>query len=94
VPKNLSGTVFDVVSEGLGSTVGLLSEYRALVHSLGPGDDAGTMADLERVQHLIESSGGWQIQQRSIYPFPPRADPDAAAAGLSGGYKEGFARRS
>jgi len=58
VPANLSGTVFDVVSEGLGGIVGLLTEYRALAHSLGSEDDSGIMADLERVQHLIETSGG------------------------------------
>jgi len=88
VPRDLSGTVFDVVSEGLGGIVDLLSEYRSLSHSLGPGDDAGIIADLERVQHLIESSGGWQIQQRVETVLSRLGlDPDAAAAGLSGGYK-------
>ena len=46
------------------------------------------IADLERVQHLIESSGGWQIQQRVETVLSRLGlDPDAAAAGLSGGYK-------
>ena len=88
VPLDLSGTVFDVVSEGLGDIVELLSEYRSLVHTLALGDDAGIIADLERVQHLIESSGGWQIQQRVETVISRLGlDPDAAAAGLSGGYK-------
>jgi ATP-binding cassette subfamily F protein uup len=88
VPSDLSGTVFDVVSEGLGGIVGLLSEYRALAHSLGSEDDPGVMADLERVQHLIESSGGWQLQQRVETVLSRLGlDPDAAASGLSGGYK-------
>ncbi len=88
VPRDLSGTVFDVVSEGLGCTVELLSEYRSLVHSLGLGDDARIIADLERVQHLIKSSDGWQIQQRVETALSRLGlDPDAAAAGLSGGYK-------
>ena len=88
VPPDLCGTVFDVVSEGLGDIVGLLSEYRSLSHSLALGDDAGIIADLERVQHLIESSGGWQIQQRVETVISRLGlDPDAAAAGLSGGYK-------
>ncbi len=88
VPRDLPGTVFHVVSEGLGDIVDLLSEYRSLGHSPGLGDDAGIIADLERVQHLIESSGGWQIQQR-IETVLSRLelDPDAAAAGISGGYK-------
>lgn len=88
VPRDLSGTVFDVVSEGLGDIVDLLSEYRSLGHSLGSGEDAGIIADLERVQHLIESSGGWQIQQRVETVLSRLGlDPDDAAAGLSGGYK-------
>jgi len=88
VPQDLAGTVFDVVYEGLGDIVELLSEYRSLVHSLALGNDAGIFADLERVQHLIESSGGWQIQQR-VETILSRLglDPDAAASGLSGGYK-------
>ena len=88
VPQDLAGTVFDVVSEGLGDIVGLLSEYRSLVHNIAMGNDTGIMADLERVQHLIESSGGWQIQQRVETVLSRLGlDPDAAAAGLSGGYK-------
>jgi len=88
VPQDLAGTVFDVVSEGLGDIVELLSEYRSLVHILALGNDAGIIADLERVQHLIESSGGWQIQQRVETVISRLGlDPDAAAAGLSGGYK-------
>jgi len=88
VPRDLSGTVFDVVSEGLGEIIDLLSEYRSLSHRVGSGDDAGIMVDLERVQHLIESSGGWQIQQRVETVLSRLGlDPEAPAAGLSGGYK-------
>jgi len=87
VPRDLSGTVFDIVSEGLGGAVDLLSEYRSLVHSLSLGDDS-VLGDLERVQHIIESSGGWQIQQRVETVLSRLGlDPDAAASGLSGGYK-------
>jgi ATP-binding cassette subfamily F protein uup len=88
VPREMPGTVFETVSEGLGNIVGLLSEYRFLGHRLGLGDDTGIISDLERVQHLIESSGGWQVQQR-IETVLSRLglDPDAAAAELSGGYK-------
>ena len=88
VPRDLAGTVFDVVSEGLGDIVELLSEYRSLVHILALGDNTGIIADLERVQHRIESSGGWQIQQRVETVISRLGlDPDADAAGLSGGYK-------
>ncbi len=88
VPQDLAGTVFEVVSEGLGDIVELLAEYRSLVHSPGLSEDAGIIADLERVQHLIESSGGWQIQQRVETVLSRLGlDAEAVAAGLSGGYK-------
>ncbi len=88
VPRDMPGTVFDVVSEGLGGIVDLLSEYHSLGRSLAMGDNPGIIADLERVQHLIESSGGWQTQQRVETALSRLGlDPDADAAGLSGGYK-------
>lgn len=89
VPQHLSGTVFDVVSEGLGSLVGLLSGYHAVSSRLSLGlDTAGLMAELERIQHQIESSGGWQMQQRVETVLSRLGlDPDASVAELSGGYK-------
>jgi ATP-binding cassette subfamily F protein uup len=88
VPRDLQGTVFEVVSGGLGGIVELLSEYHSLSRRVGRGADAGVMAELERVQHLIESAGGWQIQQRVETVLSRLGlDPDAPASGLSGGYK-------
>ncbi len=88
VPQYLKGTVFDVVSEGLGGMVDLLSEYHSLSRRIGREDDAGVMAELQRVQHLIESSGGWQAQQRVETVLSRLGlDADAPASGLSGGYK-------
>ncbi|MDQ7786022.1 MAG: ATP-binding cassette domain-containing protein [Thermodesulfovibrionales bacterium] len=87
-PRDLTGTVFDIVSDGLGDIVELLSEYRSLVHGLALGHNPGIITDLERVQHLIDSSGGWQIQQRVETVLSRLGlDPDAAAAGLSGGFR-------
>jgi len=88
VEKDLSGTVFDVVSGGLGNMVGLLSEYHSISMRLAHGADAVLMAELERIQHLIESSGGWQVQQRVETVISRlRLDPDAPVAELSGGNK-------
>jgi ATP-binding cassette subfamily F protein uup len=88
VPQDLRGTVFDVVSGGLGGIVELLSEYHAVSHRAGRKDDAGILAELERVQHLIETSGGWQIKQRVETVLSRLGlDQDAPASGLSGGYK-------
>ena len=89
VPQHLSGTVFDVVSEGLGSLVGLLSEYHTISSRLSNASDtADLMAELERIQHQIEASGGWQMQQR-VDTVLSRLGlyPNASVADLSGGYK-------
>ena len=86
VPQDLSGTVFEIVAAGLGNMVDLLRKYHSVSLRLSYGDTA--IAELERLQHLIESNGGWQIQQR-VETILSRLnlDPDAPAADLSGGYK-------
>ncbi|MBI4687967.1 MAG: ATP-binding cassette domain-containing protein [Nitrospirae bacterium] len=87
VPQGLSGTVFETVASGLGGMVDLLSDYHSVSYRLTHGD-SGAIAELERVQHLIESSGGWQIQQRVETVLSRlRLDPDAPVAELSGGNK-------
>jgi len=87
VPQDLSGTVFEIVAGGIGNMVDLLTEYHSVSHRLSDGD-AGAIDELERIQHLIESAGGWQIQQRVETVLSRLGlDPDAQAADLSGGYK-------
>jgi len=87
VPLDLSGTVFEVVSGELGMFE-LLSEYHAFSNRLGRGDDAGNIAELERIHHAIESSGGWQTEHRVENVLSRlKLDPDAFFADLSGGYK-------
>ena len=82
------GTVFEVVSAGLGSLVDLLSQYHSLSNRLSHGEDTGAIAEFERVHHLLEAAGGWQIQQRVDTVLSRlRLDPDATVAELSGGYK-------
>ena len=88
VPQTLTGTVFDVVSGGLGNMVVLLSEYHAVSNRIDSGNDHDMVADLERIQHLTESSGGWYLQKR-VETVVTRLglDPDIAADDLSGGFK-------
>jgi len=89
VPQDLSGTVFEAVSAGLGGIADLLTVYHELSNRLSHADKtAQLVAELERIQHRIESAGGWQIQQRVETVLSRlHLDPDAAAGELSGGYK-------
>lgn len=87
VPQDLSGTVFEAVSAGLGSIFGLLQEYHEVSRRLSDGEP-GAIEALERVQHRIESAGGWRIHQK-VETILTRLglDPDVRANELSGGYK-------
>jgi ABC transport system ATP-binding/permease protein len=95
VPKDLYGSVFEVVSAGLGGIVDLLTKYHQLTIQMGQKDKAAELApthpglnEFERVQHLIEAAGGWQVQQRvETILSRLRLDPEAVAADLSGGFK-------
>jgi len=89
VPQDLSGTVFEAVSAGLGGIVDLLTVYHELNNRLSNADKtAQLVAELELIQHRIESGGGWQIQQRVETVLSRlHLDPDAVAGELSGGYK-------
>jgi ATP-binding cassette subfamily F protein uup len=88
VPQGLSGNVFEVVSGGMGGLVGLLSEYHSVSNRLSHAKDASLVAELERLHHLVESAGGWHMQQ-SVETVLSRLglNPEAPVAGLSGGYK-------
>ena len=53
VPRDISGSVYSVVSAGLGARGQLLDEYHA---ALAAGADA---ARLDTLQHALEAAGGW-----------------------------------
>ncbi|KFL37775.1 ATP-binding cassette domain-containing protein [Arenimonas donghaensis] len=84
VPQGLSGTVFDVVSMGLGALGADLARYHHLLHD---GADID-MTELGDVQARIDAGDGWQIEQR-VEQVISRLDlpEDADFAALSGGMK-------
>ncbi len=88
VPQDISGKVFDFVSGGLGSIVNLLSEYHVVSNQLSHDTNKGLIQELARIQHEIESSGGWHIQQRVDTVLSRlNLDPEANVTELSGGNK-------
>ena len=81
VPHGTAGTVFDVVSEGLGDLGHLLARYHHLLHE-------GDFDALGDVQHQIEAQHGWDLDRRVdevLTKLELPADTDFAA--LSGGMK-------
>jgi ATP-binding cassette subfamily F protein uup len=86
VPQGLTGSVFDVVADGLGQAGRLVQEYHLLSHQVA--SDHSLMAELERCQHELEAVGGWEINQRVETTLARLSlDGDALIEQLSGGLK-------
>ncbi|TBR36941.1 MULTISPECIES: ATP-binding cassette domain-containing protein [Dyella] len=81
VPQDTAGSVFDVVSEGLGDLGHLLARYHHLLHE-------GDMDALGDVQSEIEARNGWDLDQRVSDVLDRLELPgDTDFAALSGGMK-------
>ena len=81
VPQDTSGTVFDVVAEGLGDLGHLLAQYH---HALHDGD----MDAMGDAQEKIEAQHGWDLDLRVQQVLTKLELPeDADFAALSGGMK-------
>jgi len=84
VPLALTGTVFDVVSMGLGELGADLARYHHMLHD---GHDID-MDLLGVIQSRIEAGNGWQIEQRVEQVISKLDLPeDAEFSALSGGMK-------
>ena len=84
VPLALTGTVFDVVSMGVGALGEDLARYHHLLHDGGEID----LNALGAVQARIEAGNGWQIEQRIEQVISKLDLPeDSEFSALSGGMK-------
>jgi ATP-binding cassette subfamily F protein uup len=89
VPAGLKGTVFDVVSDGLGPRGKLLAEYHLLSHRVAaePHDKA-LLAQLGKLQHSLDIEGGWQLNRYvEMIVEKIKLDIDAEVENLSAGMK-------
>jgi len=86
VPLETSGSVFDVVAQGLGELGALLAHYHHLIaeHLTAPSD----LARLGEVQHKIEAQHGWDLDRRVTQVLERLDLPEEVDfAALSGGMK-------
>ncbi len=89
VPNNLSGTVFELVSEGLGQCGKLLAQYHFVSHQLAlDHDNKSLLTKLDKLQHSLDTENGWQMDRyvENIIENM-ELDADAEAASLSAGMK-------
>ncbi len=87
VPQELSGKVFNVVSDGLGLRGELLAEYHDVSSRLAKGD-CKMLNELDRIGQALDTDGGWQIHRlvESVITRI-RLDADAEFENLSAGLK-------
>jgi len=77
-------TLFDVVASGLGDNGRLLAEYQQILQA----GDLSDVNELSRVQHQLDVSDGWRLQQRVEEMISHlRLPAGAVMAELSGGWR-------
>jgi len=87
VPKNMTGTVYDVVAMGLAEAGQLLQAYHALSQQTEHTDDAW-LERLQSLQHALDNCDGWNLQQRIEQTLSRLLlDADSLFEKLSGGMK-------
>jgi ATP-binding cassette subfamily F protein uup len=89
VPDNLGGTVFELVSEGLGQCGKLLAQYHLVSHQLAlDHDNKSLLTKLDNLQRSLDAENGWQMDRYvdSIIENM-ELDSDTEAASLSAGMK-------
>jgi len=87
-PPDLTGSVFDVVAEGMGDAAELLAEYHHVGIRLASGGGGDLLKRLEEIHKTLEETGGWHMHQEVERILNRLSlDPDAEFSTLSGGTK-------
>jgi ATP-binding cassette subfamily F protein uup len=88
VPQETEGSVFDVITQGLGAEGELAKRYHHLILALGDNPSNQVMRDVEACQAELDRVNGWDINQRvEAIISKMELDADADISSLSGGYK-------
>ncbi|MCD6046352.1 MAG: ATP-binding cassette protein [Gammaproteobacteria bacterium] len=86
VPSNVSGTVYTIITQGLGKVGLLLAQYQALTHKLTEDSSQKTLDELHTVQQALDKEQGWDLSYKiesiiSLLSLP--ADMEFARTSLS-----------
>jgi len=89
VPNDLKGTVFDTVSEGLGTRGKLLAKYHLLSHRVAEDPHNKTLLKkLDKLQHTLDMEGAWELNHHvETIVEQIKLDADAEVETLSAGMK-------
>lgn len=88
VPKVCSGTIFEVVAQGLGTLGKTLAEFHRVCQAMQDADQTQLAQQRDHLQHLLDTGGGWTLQQQ-IESILSQTDlePNTPFDGLSAGMK-------
>lgn len=88
LPRDLSITVYEYVSQGLEAAGTLLAKYHALTMKLGDDASEQTWKEFERLQHEIDAINGWQFEQNiKTILMRLQLNADTPLNTLSGGWQ-------
>ncbi|MDF2867388.1 MAG: transporter ATPase [Gammaproteobacteria bacterium] len=87
VPIDLAGKVYDIVAEGAAGYL-YLKEYQQLSNEIQTRDEPALWDRLHELQHQLDTSQGWQLEQKTHAVISRLSlDPAADFEQLSGGLK-------
>jgi ATP-binding cassette subfamily F protein uup len=88
VPHDMVGSVFHVISEGLGNAGKLIEEFHNISIQMEQSFSDELMARFTQVQQEIEEQNGWELQQKvDTIISKLELQADAEFSNLSGGMK-------
>ena len=88
VEAGLEGTVYSVVSGGVGRLMVLLELHRDVSSRLAEDHSESLLTELAGVEHEMETAGAWQVRQQIETVLTRlQLEPDRDFAELSGGMK-------
>src|SRR5437870_3078245 len=88
LPRDITSSVYNFVSEGLAETGKLLAEFHEITQKIAHDHTADDFEKLEKVQHKIDACNGWEYEQQiNTILTKLNLDPERRVNELSGGWQ-------
>lgn len=86
-PRDVAGSVYDFVAEGVEAQAEYLKRYHELSHNVMSDPSEKNLAELAQVQEMLDHHGLWQLDSRITEVLAQLGlNADAPLASLSGGW--------
>lgn len=86
-PRNVEGTVYDFVAEGIAEQAVYLKRYHDISHKVMSDPSDKNLNEMAKIQEQLDHHGLWQLESRINEVLEQLLlDPDTALASLSGGW--------